>query len=146
MLSLSVFIWSISSHPQNVLFSIGSAFLYYVNHFKLYSSFCASHSKAQKVLNPSKYMLLIMIIPVKLYMAAEASVVRYYIIASVSRPIEPKSRFNLVKNNSYGEQNRLTHPYKWNVEMLSHPLTRCDRNIYTQTYNCFDKSQEYNIV
>lgn len=40
---------------QNVLFSIGSAFLYYVNHFKLYSSFCASHSKAQKVLHPSKY-------------------------------------------------------------------------------------------
>ena len=39
---------------QNILFSIGSAFLYYVNHFKLYSSFCASHSKAQKVLHPSK--------------------------------------------------------------------------------------------
>lgn len=43
------------SPPQNVLFAIGSAFLYYVNHFKLYSSFCASHSKAQKVLHPSKY-------------------------------------------------------------------------------------------
>lgn len=41
--------------PQNVLFSMGSAFLYYVNHFKLYSSFCASHSKAQKVLHPSKF-------------------------------------------------------------------------------------------
>lgn len=40
---------------QNVLFSVGSAFLYYVNHFKLYSSFCASHSKAQKVLHPSEY-------------------------------------------------------------------------------------------
>lgn len=39
---------------QNILFSIGSAFLYYVNHFKLYSSFCASHSKAQKILHPSK--------------------------------------------------------------------------------------------
>lgn len=34
---------------------MGSAFLYYVNHFKLYSSFCASHSKAQKVLHPSKF-------------------------------------------------------------------------------------------
>lgn len=40
---------------QNVLFAIGSAFLYYVNHFKLYSLFCASHSKAQKVLHPSEY-------------------------------------------------------------------------------------------
>ncbi|GLG95383.1 uncharacterized protein GBIM_02360 [Gryllus bimaculatus] len=38
----------------NVLFSVGSAFLYYVNHFKLYSSFCASHSKAQKVLHPNE--------------------------------------------------------------------------------------------
>ncbi|XP_075164089.1 guanine nucleotide exchange factor still life isoform X1 [Haematobia irritans] len=44
-------------HPsqyRNVLFAIGSAFLYYVNHFKLYSSFCASHSKAQKVLHPNE--------------------------------------------------------------------------------------------
>lgn len=48
MTSLSLF------YLQNVLFAIGSAFLYYVNHFKLYSSFCASHSKAQKVLHPSK--------------------------------------------------------------------------------------------
>ncbi|XP_050433195.1 protein still life, isoform SIF type 1 isoform X3 [Adelges cooleyi] len=39
---------------KNILFSIGSAFLYYVNHFKLYSSFCASHSKAQKILNPNE--------------------------------------------------------------------------------------------
>ncbi|KAH8351575.1 hypothetical protein KR059_008175 [Drosophila kikkawai] len=39
---------------RNVLFAIGSAFLYYVNHFKLYSSFCASHSKAQKVLHPNE--------------------------------------------------------------------------------------------
>lgn len=47
---------SIVSFPrQNVLFSIGSAFLYYASQFKLYSSFCASHSKAQKVLHPSKY-------------------------------------------------------------------------------------------
>ncbi|KAK7075871.1 T-lymphoma invasion and metastasis-inducing protein 1, partial [Halocaridina rubra] len=37
---------------RNVLFSIGSAFLYYASQFKLYSSFCASHSKAQKVLHP----------------------------------------------------------------------------------------------
>ncbi|XP_017767836.1 PREDICTED: protein still life, isoforms C/SIF type 2-like isoform X2 [Nicrophorus vespilloides] len=42
------------SQFKNVLFSVGSAFLYYVNHFKLYSSFCASHSKAQKVLHPNE--------------------------------------------------------------------------------------------
>lgn len=39
---------------QNVLFAIGDAFLNHANNFKLYSSFCASHSKAQKVLLPSK--------------------------------------------------------------------------------------------
>ncbi|XP_063981634.1 protein still life, isoform SIF type 1 isoform X1 [Diachasmimorpha longicaudata] len=43
-----------SSQFKGVLFSIGSAFLHYVNHFKLYSSFCASHSKAQKVLHPNE--------------------------------------------------------------------------------------------
>ncbi|XP_058790073.1 protein still life, isoform SIF type 1 isoform X2 [Phymastichus coffea] len=43
-----------SSQFESVLFSIGSAFLCYVNHFKLYSSFCASHSKAQKVLHPNE--------------------------------------------------------------------------------------------
>jgi T-lymphoma invasion and metastasis-inducing protein 1 len=45
---------SFSIYRQNVLFAIGSAFLHHANHFKLYSSFCASHSKAQKVLLPSK--------------------------------------------------------------------------------------------
>ncbi|XP_043212982.1 protein still life, isoform SIF type 1-like isoform X2 [Amphibalanus amphitrite] len=39
---------------KNVLFSIGNAFLYHTNSFKLYSSFCASHSRAQKVLHPSE--------------------------------------------------------------------------------------------
>lgn len=44
-------------HPsqfRNVLFSLGNSFLYYADQFKLYSSFCASHSKAQKVLHPSE--------------------------------------------------------------------------------------------
>lgn len=35
------------------LFSLGNAFLSYADKFKLYSSFCASHSKAQKILHPS---------------------------------------------------------------------------------------------
>ena len=39
---------------QRVLFSIGGSFLYYANHFKVYSSFCASHSRTQKILNPGK--------------------------------------------------------------------------------------------
>ncbi|XP_063621476.1 protein still life, isoforms C/SIF type 2 isoform X9 [Cydia splendana] len=43
-----------SNQFKNILFAVGNAFLYYVNHFKLYSSFCASHSKAQKVLHPNE--------------------------------------------------------------------------------------------
>ncbi|XP_061171231.1 protein still life, isoform SIF type 1-like isoform X4 [Saccostrea echinata] len=37
---------------RRVLFSLGGSFLYYANHFKVYSSFCASHSRTQKILNP----------------------------------------------------------------------------------------------
>ncbi|KAJ2947004.1 hypothetical protein O0L34_g16349 [Tuta absoluta] len=46
--------FEVSNQFKNVLFAVGNAFLYYVNHFKLYSSFCASHSKAQKVLHPNE--------------------------------------------------------------------------------------------
>lgn len=38
---------------RSVLFSLGDAFLNYTEKFKLYSSFCASHSKAQKILHPA---------------------------------------------------------------------------------------------
>lgn len=39
---------------QRVIFSIGGCFLYYMDHFKLYSSFCACHSRAQKILDPNR--------------------------------------------------------------------------------------------
>lgn len=35
---------------QKLLFSLGGSFLYYADHFKLYSGFCANHIKVQKVL------------------------------------------------------------------------------------------------
>ncbi|XP_070568887.1 rho guanine nucleotide exchange factor TIAM1-like isoform X3 [Ptychodera flava] len=44
----------LASDFRRVLFSIGGSFLFYVDHFKLYSTFCASHSRAQKILHPSK--------------------------------------------------------------------------------------------
>lgn len=37
-------------HLQKLLFSLGGSFLYYADHFKLYSGFCANHIKVQKVL------------------------------------------------------------------------------------------------
>ncbi|XP_071502543.1 protein still life, isoforms C/SIF type 2-like [Diadema antillarum] len=39
---------------KRILFSIGSSFLYYMEHFKLYSAFCACHSRSQKILDPAK--------------------------------------------------------------------------------------------
>ncbi|KAI1288249.1 Protein still life, isoforms C/SIF type 2 [Halotydeus destructor] len=36
-----------------ILFALGNAFQGHAERFKLYSSFCASHSKAQKILHPS---------------------------------------------------------------------------------------------
>lgn len=35
---------------QKVLFSLGGSFLYYADRFKIYSAFCASHTKVPKVL------------------------------------------------------------------------------------------------
>ncbi|XP_022081626.1 protein still life, isoform SIF type 1-like isoform X2 [Acanthaster planci] len=39
---------------KRVLFSMGGAFLYYMDHFKLYSAFCACHSRSQKILDPAR--------------------------------------------------------------------------------------------
>lgn len=45
--------YDVPSQFRNVLFALGNSFLLYADKFKLYSSFCASHSKAQKILHPS---------------------------------------------------------------------------------------------
>ncbi|KAF7231106.1 rho guanine nucleotide exchange factor TIAM2 [Nothobranchius furzeri] len=39
---------------KKLLFSLGGSFLYYADHFKLYSGFCANHIKVQKVLEKAK--------------------------------------------------------------------------------------------
>ncbi|XP_035389066.1 T-lymphoma invasion and metastasis-inducing protein 2 isoform X2 [Electrophorus electricus] len=39
---------------KKLLFSLGGSFLYYADHFKLYSGFCANHIKVQKVLERAK--------------------------------------------------------------------------------------------
>ncbi|XP_034018441.1 T-lymphoma invasion and metastasis-inducing protein 2-like isoform X2 [Thalassophryne amazonica] len=39
---------------KKVLVSLGGSFLYYADHFKLYSGFCANHTKVQKVLERAK--------------------------------------------------------------------------------------------
>ncbi|XP_045897156.1 rho guanine nucleotide exchange factor TIAM2-like, partial [Micropterus dolomieu] len=39
---------------KKLLFSLGGSFLYYADHFKHYSGFCANHIKVQKVLERAK--------------------------------------------------------------------------------------------
>ncbi|XP_072321599.1 rho guanine nucleotide exchange factor TIAM2-like [Eucyclogobius newberryi] len=39
---------------KKLLFSLGGSFLYYADHFKLYSGFCSNHLKVQKVLHRAK--------------------------------------------------------------------------------------------
>ncbi len=50
MMNHLVFSNSLSSNSQKVLFSLGGSFLYYADRFKIYSAFCASHTKVPKVL------------------------------------------------------------------------------------------------
>ncbi|XP_029316013.1 LOW QUALITY PROTEIN: T-lymphoma invasion and metastasis-inducing protein 2 [Cottoperca gobio] len=42
------------SQFKKLLFSLGGSFLYYADHFKLYSGFCANHIKVQKVMERAK--------------------------------------------------------------------------------------------
>uniref|UniRef100_A0A3Q3VYF4 Uncharacterized protein n=1 Tax=Mola mola TaxID=94237 RepID=A0A3Q3VYF4_MOLML len=41
-------------HFKKVLFSLGGSFLYYADRFKIYSAFCANHTKVPKVLAKAK--------------------------------------------------------------------------------------------
>ncbi|XP_073528531.1 rho guanine nucleotide exchange factor TIAM2 isoform X1 [Phyllobates terribilis] len=47
-------ILEIPSQFRKLLFSLGGSFLYYADHFKLYSGFCANHIKVQKVLERAR--------------------------------------------------------------------------------------------
>ncbi|MEQ2288457.1 T-lymphoma invasion and metastasis-inducing protein 1 [Ameca splendens] len=41
---------------KKILFSLGGSFLYYADRFKIYSAFCASHTKVPKVLVKGEYI------------------------------------------------------------------------------------------
>lgn len=58
MMNLSLFSNIFSSNFQKVLFSLGGSFLYYADRFKIYSAFCASHTKVPKVLTKGNTTLL----------------------------------------------------------------------------------------
>lgn len=50
--------------PQKVLFSLGGSFLYYADRFKIYSAFCASHTKVPKVLSKGERTCWSSVLPV----------------------------------------------------------------------------------
>ncbi|KAG8522435.1 T-lymphoma invasion and metastasis-inducing protein 2, partial [Galemys pyrenaicus] len=52
--SSDFYILETPSQFRKLLFSLGGSFLYYADHFKLYSGFCANHIKVQKVLEQAK--------------------------------------------------------------------------------------------
>ena len=47
----------IMSMFQRIMFSVAGTFIYFLDHFKLYSTFCASHCQAQEVLREYYYTI-----------------------------------------------------------------------------------------
>ncbi|OBS72137.1 hypothetical protein A6R68_13284, partial [Neotoma lepida] len=53
------------TQDEKLLFSLGGSFLYYADHFKLYSGFCANHSKVQKVLERGSFINCLQLKPIR---------------------------------------------------------------------------------
>ncbi|CAH2992191.1 unnamed protein product [Chilo suppressalis] len=113
-----------SSQFKDVLFAVGNAFLYYVNHFKLYSSFCASHSKAQKVLHPNEgNQALQEFLSARNPKQQHSSTLESYLIKPIQRilkyPLLLQQLRNLTENNSE-EQNHLIDALKGMEKVAEH--------------------------
>ena len=68
-----------------MLFSLAGSFLHYANHFKLYSSFCASHSKAQRLLNPDNNVPLREFLRARNPKQQHSSTMESYLIKPIQR-------------------------------------------------------------
>ncbi|XP_021361265.1 protein still life, isoform SIF type 1-like [Mizuhopecten yessoensis] len=74
--------------PKNyrrVLFSLGGSFLFYANHFKVYSSFCASHTRSQKILNPDANEALRKFLHMRNPKQQHSSTLESYLIKPIQR-------------------------------------------------------------
>ncbi|XP_033741186.1 protein still life, isoform SIF type 1-like isoform X2 [Pecten maximus] len=70
---------------RRVLFSLGGSFLFYANHFKVYSSFCASHTRSQKILNPDANEALRKFLHVRNPKQQHSSTLESYLIKPIQR-------------------------------------------------------------
>lgn len=89
---------------RNALFSIGGSFLYYSNHFKVYGSFCANHSKAQKQLKPENNPKLEQFLIARNPKQQHSSSLESYLIKPIQRilkyPLLLKQLLNYADSNS----------------------------------------------
>uniref|UniRef100_A0A4X2LKA1 TIAM Rac1 associated GEF 2 n=1 Tax=Vombatus ursinus TaxID=29139 RepID=A0A4X2LKA1_VOMUR len=112
------------SQFRKLLFSLGGSFLYYADHFKLYSGFCANHIKVQKVLERAKTDKAF-----KAFLDARnptkqhASTLESYLIKPVQRvlkyPLLLKELVSLTDNESE-EHYHLTEALKAMEKVASH--------------------------
>ncbi|OWF46649.1 Protein still life, isoforms C/SIF type 2 [Mizuhopecten yessoensis] len=70
---------------RRVLFSLGGSFLFYANHFKVYSSFCASHTRSQKILNPDANEALRKFLHMRNPKQQHSSTLESYLIKPIQR-------------------------------------------------------------
>ncbi|XP_075123853.1 rho guanine nucleotide exchange factor TIAM2 isoform X2 [Leptodactylus fuscus] len=112
------------SQFRKLLFSLGGSFLYYADHFKLYSGFCANHIKVQKVLerartDPAFKEFLDARNPMKQH----SSTLESYLIKPVQRvlkyPLLLKELVSLTDNESE-EHYHLTEALKAMEKVASH--------------------------
>ncbi|XP_056423021.1 rho guanine nucleotide exchange factor TIAM2 isoform X1 [Hyla sarda] len=112
------------SQFRKLLFSLGGSFLYYADHFKLYSGFCANHIKVQKVLerartDPAFKEFLDARNPTKQH----SSTLESYLIKPVQRvlkyPLLLKELVSLTDNESE-EHYHLTEALKAMEKVASH--------------------------
>uniref|UniRef100_A0A8C8FGL8 TIAM Rac1 associated GEF 2a n=1 Tax=Oncorhynchus tshawytscha TaxID=74940 RepID=A0A8C8FGL8_ONCTS len=109
---------------KKLLFSLGGSFLYYADHFKLYSGFCANHIKVQKVLERAKTDLAFKeFLDARNPMKQHSSTLESYLIKPVQRvlkyPLLLRELVSLTDTDSE-EHYHLTEALKAMEKVASH--------------------------
>ncbi|XP_068087985.1 rho guanine nucleotide exchange factor TIAM2 isoform X3 [Hyperolius riggenbachi] len=112
------------SQFRKLLFSLGGSFLYYADHFKLYSGFCANHIKVQKVLEKARTDLAFKeFLDAKNPTKQHSSTLESYLIKPVQRvlkyPLLLKELVSLTDSESE-EHYHLTEALKAMEKVASH--------------------------
>ncbi|XP_077342366.1 rho guanine nucleotide exchange factor TIAM2 isoform X2 [Lithobates pipiens] len=112
------------SQFRKLLFSLGGSFLYYADHFKLYSGFCANHIKVQKVLERARTDVAFKdFLDARNPTKQHSSTLESYLIKPVQRvlkyPLLLKELVSLTDNDSE-EHYHLTEALKAMEKVASH--------------------------